>query len=116
MGGIVIYCFFLILFYHIIQKIIPRLRDSSTGETVRTPERNSGAYPISRLVSFGIPPLCCYWAITIAVPWINGAYGKNPAGFTEHILTVGGLSFGMVAVLFVARVLQSLILQKFVKS
>ena len=94
MSGILIYFFFLCVFYHIIQKIIRYIQAGFPDK----PKIN-----ISRTVPIDIFPLVCYWIIAISVPWLNAAHKKNAAGFIEHSLTVGVLSFAVFVIFSLIR-------------
>jgi exosortase K len=98
MSGIIIYFFFLSGFYHIIQKIIYHIQAGFPGKPKTS---------ISRAIHIGVLPLIFYWIITIVVPWLNKAHKKDPAGFTEHSLTVGVLSLAMFSIFFLARALST---------
>ena len=102
-AGILIYFFFLIFFYHIIQKILSRTTEEKKHALTRPPGPSPGKNCLSAYLSWSILPLACYWAITIAVPWFNGACGKNPAGFAEHCLTVITISATMTGLLCLSR-------------
>jgi exosortase K len=115
MSGIIIYFFFLSGFYHIIQKIIYLVANdlvlANDPDNITWPlnlkkqkKRKNG---IDRTIHFGILPLICYWIIAIAVPWLNAAHKKDPAGFTEHSLTVGVLSLAVFSIFFLARAMST---------
>ena len=95
MSGIVIYFFFLSVFYHIIQNIIDHIQVRKHAQKQKSEKHTS--------TPAGIVPLVFYWSIAIGIPCLNLAYKKDPAGFMEHSLTVGLLSFIMFAVFFLAR-------------
>ena len=87
--GILIYFFFLSVFYLIIQKIILQIQAGDLNKSAQNPRPKKAKNRIGRLIHIGILPLVCYWIIAIVVPWLNAAHEKDPAGFTEHCLTVG---------------------------
>ena len=104
MSGILIYFFFLSVFYHIIQKIIYRILANDPGNITRSPKQKNG---IGRAIHIGFLPLACYWIIAIAVPWLNAAHKKDPAGFTEHSLMVGILSLAVFIFFFIVRAMMA---------
>ncbi len=91
--GILIYFFFLNLVYHIIRKnyvnIFRFLQSRQSADLFRTKTRAD----VSEVR--WIWPFFWYWGITLGVPLINGAPIRNPAGFVEHGLTVGGLTLAV---------------------
>jgi exosortase K len=89
MAGILIYFFFLMIFYHIIQKIIHALQDRHADLKNRTTGRHHPENRTARAAAIGLFPLACYWMMAIVVPWLNHAYEKNPGGFMEHCAMVG---------------------------
>ncbi len=108
MSGILIYFFFLSGFYHIIQKIICLLADGPVNITrpfkqKKQKQQKKWKNGINLPVRIGFFPLICYWIIAIAVPWLNAAHKENPAGFKEHSLTVGIVSFAVFIIFFIIR-------------
>jgi exosortase K len=100
MSGILIYFFFLSLFYHIIQKIISHFFVRKPANYIRPQQKKKQENRIDQAISMGVFPLICYWTISIAVPWLNAAHKKDPAGFAEHSLTVGVLSLAVFLIFF----------------
>ncbi len=107
MIGILIYFFFLCGFYHIIQNIICHKIANNPGNITRPIKEKKQKNGIGKAVHIGIFPLVCYWMITIAVPWLNAAHKKDPAGFIEHSLTVGVLSFAVFVIFFIFRIMST---------
>lgn len=97
--GILIYFFFLCLVYHIIRKNVYYCRFFAKGfaQVFKKGKPFPANNPRAILQNNWLWPLCWYWGISLAVPLLNGAYAKNPAGFVEHSLTVGIMSMGLCA-------------------
>ncbi len=105
MIGILIYFFFLTVFYHIIQKIICYMLANAPDNNSRPQMQKKQKNRIGRMIPIGILPLVCYWTIAIMVPWLNAAHKEDPAGYTEHSLTVGVLSFAVFLCFCMVRVI-----------
>ena len=104
--GIVIYFFFLYLFYMIIIRAIPRIRQGDRGKKI-TPARCGGGQTDNfRWACSGLIPLCWYGLITLGVPLLTGAYEGNVNRFREHSWTVIGASLSILTVIFLIQLIR----------
>ena len=89
MEGVVIYFFFQYLFYSMIRKIIDRY---SLAEPARRSGRRLGLsgrrIVFINAVLTGLTPCVWYLAITLAVPFLNGAPRKTGGRFYDHAVIV----------------------------
>jgi len=96
--GVIIYFFFLCLFYRIIKNSIYHFTQEAAGRQ----KGNIGgkrAHPnYLRWALAGLVPLFWYGLITLVIPLINGAIGKNGVRFAEH----SGMIFSGCLIVLVA--------------
>ena len=93
--GIFIYFFFLCVFYSSIDKTILLLTRRKVPEKNKRTDAHSN---LIRVFRDAFIPLSWYLFISIGIPFLNGASGKNSARFTEHCKVV--ISICMVVFLF----------------
>ncbi len=87
--GVVIYFFFQYLFYSMIREIIERYEPS---KAVRKSGRHSapsgGKVKILKTAATGLTPCAWYLAVTLVVPFLNGAAQKTGGRFYGHAAMV----------------------------
>ncbi len=113
MSGILIYFFFLSMFYFIIRKIIFQIQTKNLEKGFWKQRLKKPKKLIRLTVPIGFVPLICYWMITIAVPWLNAAHKKDPAGFIEHCGMVGIGSISIFLLLLFLRPAINMLSQRF---
>jgi exosortase K len=82
--GVVIYFFFLCLFYRIIMKATHHYLRTTAKKRVSGFQWNLTLSGDNHWVRAGLIPLFWYGLITLGIPLINAAYGKNGFRFIEH--------------------------------
>ena len=103
--GIVIYFFFLYLFYMIIIKTLPRIRQEFQGKEITPVSYGDGQADYFRRACSGLIPLCWYGLITLGIPLVTGAYRENMSRFSEHSWTVIGASVCILAAIFLIQLI-----------
>ncbi len=90
--GIVIYFFFQYLFYSMIRGVIEQFTEKKPGRktVLHTSGSNRNVY-IRKRIFAGLTPCAWYLAVTLAVPFLNGAPAKTGGRFYEHAAMVLGL-------------------------
>jgi len=83
--GIFIYFFFLSLFYLIVQKIIHHSIRDETRKTKNFPGKDLNYL---KMAAAPLIPFFWYTLMGIGIPFLNGAYRKKGAQFTEHFWVV----------------------------
>lgn len=90
--GVVIYFFFQYLFYSMIQKIIMRYTLTEPGRKAdRLPALSGRRIEVWKTAITGLTPCAWYLAVTLAVPFLNGAPQKTGGRFYDHAAMVLGL-------------------------
>lgn len=100
--GTVVYFASLLLLYYVVDEILkciaPVNEKSRNTVESNTRKAHTGKASISILYRYSIPVLL-YFAITLGIPFINGAFRNNRADFLEHAALVAAVCVVVIVLL-----------------
>lgn len=99
MEGTLVYFAALLFLYHIADKASIRLSPEHASGAVRTTEPSK---PVLYSILKWSLPVFFYFAITLGIPFLNGAYGNDSAKFIEYAAMVTGVCscvIGLICIL-----------------